>query len=64
MIDRKNRKYYNVELTREETFLLMDFLSENNIYFENSYIDSKYCYTEILLDTKEVPFVNNFLDTL
>ena len=58
------KKYYNVELTREETFLLMDFLSENNIYFENSYIDSKYCHTEILLNTEEVLEVNNFLNTL
>lgn len=64
MMDRGNKKYYNVELTREETLSLMDFLSENNIHFENSYIDSKYCHTEILLDSKEVAFVNNFLDTL
>ena len=64
MIDRKNRKYYNVELNRKDTMLLMDFLSENNIYFENSYINSKYCHTEILLSIEEVTFVNNFLDTL
>lgn len=59
-----NKKYYNVELTREETLSLMDFLSKNNITFENSYIDSKYCHTEILLDSEEVAFVNSFLDTL
>ena len=64
MIDRKNRKYYNVELNRKDTMLLMDFLSENNIYFENSYINSKYCHTEILLSPEEVSEVNNFLDTL
>lgn len=58
------KKYYNVELTREEALFLMDFLNENNITFENSYIDSKYCHTEILLNTEEVSLVNNFLDTL
>lgn len=58
------KKYYNVELTREETLFLMDFLNENNIHFENSYIDSKYCHTEILLNTEEISLVNNFLDTL
>lgn len=58
------KKYYNIELTREETLSLMDFLSENNIYFENSYINSKYCHTEILLNTEEISIVNNFLDTL
>lgn len=60
----KNKKYYNVELTREETLLLINFLSKNNIHFENSYINSKYCHTEILLSDKEVTMVNNFLDTL
>ena len=64
MIDKKNRKYYSVELTKGETFSLMDFLSKNDIYFENSYINSKYCHTEILLSPEEVTFVNNFLDTL
>lgn len=58
------RKYYNVELNRKDTMLLIDFLHENNIIFENSYIDSKYCHTEILLNAEEVAFVNNFLDTL
>ncbi len=58
------RKYYNVELNRKDTMLLIDFLHENNIYFENSYIDSKYCHTEILLNTEEISIVNNFLDTL
>lgn len=58
------KKYYNVELTREETLFLMDFLNENNITFENSYIDSKHCHTEILLSSEEVSLVNNFLDTL
>jgi hypothetical protein len=58
------KKYYNVELNRKDTMLLIDFLHENNIYFENSYIDSKYCHTEILLNTEEISIVNNFLDTL
>lgn len=58
------RKYYNVELNRKDTMLLIDFLHENNIVFENSYIDSKHCHTEILLNTEEVSLVNNFLDTL
>ena len=58
------KKYYNVELTREDTFKLMDFLVDNNIYFENSYIDSKFCHTEILLATDDIQLVNNFLDTL
>ena len=58
------KKYYNVELNKKDTMLLIDFLHENNIYFENNYIDSKYCHTEILLSAEEVHFVNNFLDTL
>lgn len=58
------KKYYSIELTREETLSLMDFLSENDITFENSYIDSKYCHTEILLSAEEISIVNNFLDTL
>ena len=58
------KKYYNIELNRKDTMLLIDFLHENNITFENSYIDSKYCHTEILLNTEEVSLVNNFLDTL
>ena len=58
------KKYYNVELTREDTFLLMDFLNKNKIYFENSYINSKYCHLEILLSTDDIQLVNNFLDTL
>ena len=52
------RKYYNVELNRKDTMLLIDFLHEN------SYIDSKHCHTEILLNTEEISIVNNFLDTL
>lgn len=58
------KKYYNVELNRKNTMLLIDFLHENNIHFENSYINSKYCHTEILLNDKEISIVNNFLDTL
>lgn len=59
-----NKKYYNIELTREDTFKLMNFLSENNISFENSYINSSYCHMEILLSPEEVSMVNDFLDTL
>lgn len=58
------KKYYNVELTREDTFLLMDFLNKNKIYFENSYINSNYCHLEILLSADDIQLVNNFLDTL
>lgn len=58
------KKYYNVELSKKEADLLMNFLHENNITFENSYINSNYCHTEILLSPKEVTIVNNFLDTL
>ena len=43
---------------------LINFLSKNDITFENSYIDSKYCHTEILLSPEEILLVNNFLDTL
>lgn len=58
------KKYYNVELSKKEADLLMNFLHENNITFENSYINSNYCHMEILLSPKEVTIVNNFLDTL
>ena len=59
-----NKKYYNVELSKKEANLLMDFLHEINITFENSYINSNYCHMEILLSPEEVTMVNNFLDTL
>lgn len=58
------RKYYNVELSKKEADLLMVFLHERNISFENSYINSNYCHMEILLSTEEITVVNNFLDTL
>mgnify|MGYP004677105703 CR=1 FL=1 len=58
------RKYYNVELSKKEADLLMDFLHKNNTTFENSYINSNYCHMEILLSPEEVTIVNNFLDTL
>lgn len=57
-------KYYNIELTKKEANLLMSFLHENNITFENSYINSNHCHMEILLSPDEVFMVNNFLDTL
>lgn len=57
-------KYYNIELTKKEANLLMSFLHENNIPFENSYINSNYCHMEILLSPDEVFMVNNFLDTI
>lgn len=59
-----NKKYYNVELSKKEADLLMDFLSKINTTFENSYINSNYCHMEILLSPEEVTIVNNFLDTL
>ena len=58
------KKYYSVELSKKETSLLMDFLNKNNIYFENSYINSNYCHTEILLALEDISLVNSFLDTL
>ena len=58
------KKYYNIELSKKDTFKLIDFLSKNDIYFENNYIDSKYCHTEILLEPEDISLVNNFLDTL
>lgn len=58
------KKYYNIELSKKETMLLINFLHENDIYFENSYINSNYCHTEILLSTEDIQLVNNFLDTL
>lgn len=60
----KNEKYYNVELSRKEANLLMNFLNENDIYFENSYINSNYCHLEILLSADNIQLVNDFLDTL
>lgn len=57
-------KYYNIELTKKEANLLMSFLHENNIIFENSYINSNYCHMEILLSPDEVFMINNFLDTI
>lgn len=60
----KNKKYYNVELNRKDTMLLIDYLYKNNIHFENSYIDSNYCHTEILLNNEEVSMVNDFLDII
>lgn len=60
----KNKKYYNIELNRKDTMLLIDYLHKNNIHFENSYIDSNYCHTEILLNNEEVSMVNDFLDTI
>lgn len=59
-----NKKYYNVELSKKEANLLMDFLSKINITFENSYINSNYCHMEISLSPEEITMVNNFLDTL
>lgn len=59
-----NKKYYSVELSKKETMLLINFLHENKIYFENSYINSDYCHTEILLSADDIQLVNNFLDTL
>lgn len=61
---KNNKKYYNVELSKKEANLLMIFLHENNISFENSYINSSYCHMEILLSPEEVSMVNDFLDTL
>ena len=58
------KKYYNVELSKKEADLLMVFLHEHNISFENSYINSNYCHMEILLSTEEITVINNFLDTL
>lgn len=60
----KNKKYYNIELNRKDTMLLIDYLHKNNIHFENSYIGSNYCHTEILLNNEEVSMVNDFLDTI
>lgn len=60
----KNKKYYNIELNRKDTMLLIDYLHKNNMHFENSYIDSNYCHTEILLNNEEVSMVNDFLDTI
>ena len=59
-----NKKYYNVELSKKEAMLLIDFLSEINITFENSYINSNYCHMEILLSPEDIQVVNDFLDTL
>ena len=59
-----NKKYYNIELSKKEADLLINFLHENDISFENSYINSNYCHMEILLSPEEVTIVNNFLDTL
>lgn len=61
---KNNKKYYNVELSKKEANLLMIFLHENNISFENSYINSSYCHMEILLSPEEVSMINDFLDTL
>lgn len=58
------KKYYNIELNKKDTMLLINFLHENKIYFENSYINSKYCHLEILLSADDISLVNNFLDTL
>ena len=58
------KKYYNIELSKKDTFKLIDFLSKNDIYFENSYINSNYCHLEILLSTEDIQLVNSFLDTL
>ena len=59
-----NKKYYNIELSKKEAMLLIDFLIRINITFENSYINSNYCHMEILLSPEGVTIVNNFLDTL
>ena len=59
-----NKKYYNIELSKKEADLLINFLHENDISFENSYINSNYCHMEILLSPEEVTMVNDFLDTL
>ena len=58
------KKYYNIELSKKETMLLINFLHENKIYFENSYINSNYCHLEILLSADDIQLVNSFLDTL
>ena len=58
------KKYYNVELSKKEADLLMNFLHENDISFENSYINSNYCHMEILLSPEGVQLINDFLDTL
>lgn len=58
------KKYYNVELSKKEADLLMNFLHENDISFENSYINSNYCHMEILLSPESVQLINDFLDTL
>lgn len=59
-----NKKYYNIELSKKEASLLMNFLHENDVYFENSYINSSYCHMEILLEPEKVDLINDFLDTL
>lgn len=61
---KNNKKYYNVELSKKEANLLMIFLHENNITFENSYINSNFCHMEILLSPEEVSMINDFLETL
>lgn len=61
---KNNKKYYNIELSKKEANLLMIFLHEKNISFENSYINSNFCHMEILLSSEEVSMINDFLDTL
>lgn len=58
-----NKKYYNVELNKEESEQLKIYLKENKIYYEPSQ-----CYNlihfEIKCNKEELEKVNQFLDTL
>lgn len=57
------RKFYNVELNKDEAEKLKVYLKENGIYFEPSA-----CYNlihfEIKVDEAELKMVNDFLENL
>ena len=57
------RKYFNVELNKEDAEKLKVFLKENGIYFEPSA-----CYNlihfEVKVNEEELKMVDNFLETL
>ena len=57
------RKYYNVELNKDDAEKLKEFLKLNGIYFEPSS-----CYNlihfEIEANEKEIKKVGDFLETL
>ncbi len=57
------RKYFNVELNKEDSEKLKVFLKENGIYYEPSS-----CYNlihfEIKVNEEECKMVDNFLESL